>query len=97
MRTWLQHSLNPLNLWSRLGGKFTFAFRLYETYCWEPILRRLLGQNGNNGTHFSGNRGRLNRGDSPSPPKTASQLAKPVIPDELACGERDPESIENSI
>ena len=66
MRTWLQHSLNPLNLWSRFGGKFTLAFRLYETYCWQPILRRLLGQNGNNGTYFNGNKGGFNRGDGTS-------------------------------
>ena len=62
MRTWLQHSLNPLNLWSRLGGRFTFAFRLYEAYCWQPILRRMLGQNGNNEkTHVGGNTRNVNR------------------------------------
>ena len=43
MRTRLQHFLHPLNLWCRVGGKFTFAFRLYETYCWQPVLRRWLG------------------------------------------------------
>ena len=43
MKTWLQHFLHPLNLWCRVGGKFTFFFRVYETYCWQPFLRPWLG------------------------------------------------------
>jgi hypothetical protein len=42
MKTWLQHSLHPLNLWCRVGGRFTFFFRVYEIYCWRPFLRRWL-------------------------------------------------------
>ena len=32
VRTWLQHLLNPLNLWSRLGGHCNRLFIIYETY-----------------------------------------------------------------
>jgi hypothetical protein len=42
MKKYLQHLLHPLNLWSRLGGKFTTAFKFYEDYCWQPFLRRWL-------------------------------------------------------
>ena len=28
------------------GGKFTIVFKLYETYCWQPILRNLLNNQG---------------------------------------------------
>jgi hypothetical protein len=43
MKTWLQHSLHLLNLWRRVGGRFSFFFRIYETYCWQPFLRPWLG------------------------------------------------------
>jgi hypothetical protein len=42
MRTWLQHFFHPRNLWCRCGGNFTTIFRLYEAWCWQPLLRRLL-------------------------------------------------------
>lgn len=42
MKAELQHILNPLNLWSRFGGNFTQVFKLYETYCWDPFLRKWL-------------------------------------------------------
>jgi hypothetical protein len=42
MKTWLQHSLHPLNLWCRVGGRFTSFFKVYETCCWQPFLRRWL-------------------------------------------------------
>jgi hypothetical protein len=44
MKTDLQHILNPLKLWSRFGGNFTQVFKLYETYCWKPFLRRWLSK-----------------------------------------------------
>ena len=45
----LQHLLHPLNLWSRLGGRWIKCFRLYETYLWQPILRRWLNNKSMNG------------------------------------------------
>jgi len=42
MRTRLQHLFHPLNLWCRCGGNFTTLFKLYEAYCWRPLLRKLL-------------------------------------------------------
>jgi len=42
MKAELQHIFNPLNLWSRFGGNFTQVFKLYETYCWDPFLRKWL-------------------------------------------------------
>jgi len=42
MRSQLQHLLHPLNLWCRCGGNLTFLFKIYEAYCWRPILRKLL-------------------------------------------------------
>lgn len=42
MRSQLQHLLHPLNLWCRCGGNFTFIFKLYEVYCWQQIIRKLL-------------------------------------------------------
>jgi hypothetical protein len=57
MKTRLQHFFHPLNLWCRVGGKFTFAFRLYETYCWQPVLRRWLGNGNGREIHlFSGDK-----------------------------------------
>ncbi|UCF02996.1 MAG: hypothetical protein JSV14_04925 [Deltaproteobacteria bacterium] len=53
MKTRLQHFFHPLNLWCRVGGKFTFAFRLYETYCWQPVLRRWLGASNGKEIYFS--------------------------------------------
>ena len=38
MKAELQHILNPL----RFGGNFTRVFKLYETYCWDPFLRKWL-------------------------------------------------------
>jgi len=46
MRVWLQHNLNPLNLWCRLGGRFKWCFRLYEDYFWQPHLRGWLNGKG---------------------------------------------------
>jgi hypothetical protein len=46
MRSQLQHLLHPLNLWCRCGGNFTFIFKFYEAYCWRPLLRKLLINDG---------------------------------------------------
>ena len=46
MRIWLQHYFHPVNLWSRLGGRYKLFFTLYERYLWQPFLRKRL--NGNN-------------------------------------------------
>ena len=46
MRIWLQHYFHPMNLWSRLGGRYKLLFTLYERYLWQPFLRkRLNGKN----------------------------------------------------
>ncbi len=46
MRIWLQHYFHPVNLWSRLGGRYRLFFQLYERYLWQPFLRkRLNGKN----------------------------------------------------
>ena len=42
MRQWLEHLFHPVNLWSKLGGHWIQAFKLYETYFWQPFFRPLL-------------------------------------------------------
>ncbi|MGD8255178.1 MAG: hypothetical protein PVF10_14185 [Syntrophobacterales bacterium] len=65
MKTRLQHFFHPLNLWCRVGGKFTFAFRLYEMYCWRPVLRRWLGSSNGRHIYFSGGDKGANKRDCP--------------------------------
>jgi hypothetical protein len=43
LRKWLQHHLHPLNLWCRVGGRFTNVCKIYEKHFWQPYLRRLVG------------------------------------------------------
>ena len=46
MKIWLQHYFHPVNLWSRLGGRYRLFFQLYERYLCQPFLRkRLNGKN----------------------------------------------------
>jgi hypothetical protein len=52
MKTQMQHFFHPLNLWCRVGGKFTFVFRLYETCFWQPFLRRWFGLTNTRDTYF---------------------------------------------
>ena len=42
MRIWLQHYFHPVNLWSRLGGRYKLFFTLYERYLWQAFLRKWL-------------------------------------------------------
>ena len=57
MKTWLQHSLHPLNLWCRVDGRFTFFFRVYETCCWQPFLRWWFDHKGKRAhLYFSGSK-----------------------------------------
>jgi hypothetical protein len=42
MKTWLQHHLHPMHLWSRLGSNCLKCFKQYEAHIWQPLLRRWL-------------------------------------------------------
>lgn len=42
VRIWLLHYLHPVNLWSRLGGRYKPLFELYERYLWQSCLRSWL-------------------------------------------------------
>jgi hypothetical protein len=52
MKTQMQHFFHPLNLWCRVGGKFTPVFWLYEKYVWQPFLRRWFGLANNRDSYF---------------------------------------------
>ena len=52
MRIWLQHYFHPVNLWSRLGGRYRLFFQLYERYLWQPFLRKRLNGNKVAGTEL---------------------------------------------
>ena len=41
MKTRLQHLLDPQNLWCIFKGNLTGILKFYETYCWQPLLKKL--------------------------------------------------------
>ena len=42
MKRRLQHFFHPLHLWCLCGGHGIRYFRLYETWIWQPLVRRVL-------------------------------------------------------
>ena len=42
MKKLIQHYFHPLHLWSFFGGRFKRAFRLYELYLWQWLIRPLI-------------------------------------------------------
>jgi hypothetical protein len=91
VRILLQHYLNPVNLWSRLGGRFTPLFKLYEGYLWQPLLRGRLNGKGIDETQLTYELSAMEKVASQSnEDRTKSGNPSNVVPER-------PEETENTI